>query len=87
MRTLQDAWNTVHAAREAIRQGYLKPDAATQDLLALAAEIERQMPDVMLGRFAKANMVELRGGWQINQAFIPGAPSLEELHDALPRVA
>lgn len=41
MRTLQDAWQAVHAAREAIAQGYLKPDAATEDLLAMAEALER----------------------------------------------
>ena len=39
--------------------------------------------DAIFGRFARLHMVELGGGWQINQTFIPGAPSLEDVTDAL----
>jgi hypothetical protein len=50
-----------------------------------ADEIERLRSDAALGVFVRANaLVELGGGWQINQTFIPGAPSLERIEDVLP---
>lgn len=39
--------------------------------------------DALLGRFARLHLVELGAGWQLNQVFIPGAPSIEEVTDAL----
>lgn len=42
--------------------------------------------DALLGRFVRQHIVELGGGWQINQTFIAGAPSLEDVADALPAV-
>jgi len=49
-------------------------------------EAEALRKDAALGRFVRRHMVELGGGWQINQTFIPGAPSLEDVTDALPAV-
>lgn len=49
----------------------------------LIAEQNKLVRDALLGRFVRLHMVELVGGWQINQTFIPGAPSLEDVTDAI----
>ncbi len=48
-----------------------------------AAELAALRKDALLGRFVRLHMTECHGGWAIAQAFIPGAPSLEEVTDAL----
>ena len=52
-------------------------------LSAIHKEYAAMRKDAILGRFARLHMVELDGGWQIKQTFIPGAPSLEDVTDAL----
>jgi hypothetical protein len=47
-------------------------------------ELEALRKDAMLGRFVRQHMTECHGGWAIAQTFIPGAPSLEDVTDALP---
>ena len=49
----------------------------------LCDELDALRKDAALGRFVRSHMVELGGGWQINQTFIQGAPSLEEVTDAI----
>ena len=49
----------------------------------LIAEQNKLARDALLGRFVRLHMVELAGGWQINQTFISGAPSLEDVTDAI----
>ena len=49
----------------------------------LIAEQNKLTRDALLGRFVRLHMVELAGGWQINQTFIPGEPSLEDVTDAI----
>ena len=49
----------------------------------LIAEHNNLARDALLGRFVRLHIVELAGGWQINQTFIPGAPSLEDVTDAI----
>jgi len=48
-----------------------------------AAEIEALRKDALLGRFVRLHMTECHGGWAIAQTFIPGAPSIEDVTDAI----
>jgi hypothetical protein len=47
------------------------------------AELAALRKDALLGRFLRLHMTECHGGWAIAQTFIPGAPSLEDVTDAL----
>ena len=49
-------------------------------------EAEALRKDALLGRFVRQHLTECHGGWAIAQTFIPGAPSLEDVTDALPAV-
>lgn len=49
----------------------------------LIAEQAALRKDALLGRFVRLHMTECQGGWAIAQTFIPGAPPLEEVTDAL----
>jgi hypothetical protein len=49
----------------------------------LLAEQDALRADALLGRFARLHLTECHGGWALAQQFIPGAPSLESVTDAL----
>lgn len=58
--------------------------AKIDEVLALKVdELDELRKDALLGRFVRLHMTECHGGWAIAQTFIPGAPSLEEVTDAL----
>ena len=58
--------------------------AKIDEVLALKVdELDELRKDALLGRFVRLRMTECHGGWAIAQTFIPGAPSLEEVTDAL----
>jgi len=52
----------------------------------LRAKVKALRKDAALGRFVRLHMTERPGGWSIAQTFIHGAPSLEDVTDALPPV-
>ena len=55
----------------------------SQELDRLRAEVLALRKDALLGRFLRLHLTECHGGWVISKTFIPGAPSLEDVTDAL----
>jgi hypothetical protein len=53
-------------------------------IAAKNAEIAALRKDAALGRFVRSRLTECDGGWAIAHTFIRGAPSLEDVTDALP---
>ena len=45
--------------------------------------IDALRKDALLGSFVRLHLTECHDGWAIAQTFIPGAPSLEDVTDAL----
>jgi ubiquinone biosynthesis protein UbiJ len=83
----------LHEVHLAMRCASVQFERFPEIELCVQAQCERALSeltalrkDAALGRFVRLHMVELGGGWQINQTFIPGAPSLEDVTDALTAV-
>ena len=68
-------WDALEALKE-----------AKADRDRLAAEVEALRADAALGRFVRTRVTECHNGWAIAQTFIHGAPSLEDVADAVPAI-